>query len=180
MNQGIQGQDADRIENFSGLVVTLVICYSEGSTRDQRDEFALDEYTLQTRFQRPLSFHLAPVSELLGPCSLEAFLRALPEWYFAIQTYKMCYGSATIGDEQVLFTSSPFAESNVLTFINGTLYSGSQVRSILLEKRRSKVRAEILEAALHHDTFIQTRTGSWRPYHRDIHENMVLIPVEAG
>lgn len=180
MNQEAQDQGAAHIENFSGTVVTLVICYYEGSTRDQQDEFVLDKYTLQTRFQRSLSFHLAPVAELLGACSLETFLRALPARYFAFKTYRMCYGHATIGGEQVLFTSSPFAEANVLTFINGTLYTGSQVRGIFLEKRRSKLREEILEAALHHDSFIQTRTGDWRLYDREIHENMVLPTEETG
>jgi hypothetical protein len=48
MNQVPQDQDAERIENFHGTVVTIVIRirYYEGSTRDQQDEFALDEYTL--------------------------------------------------------------------------------------------------------------------------------------
>ncbi len=178
MNQ--EPQAVEQIENFSGRVVTIIRCYYEGSTRDQQDEFPMDEYTIQTQFQRPLSFHLAPVSQLVATCSLERFLRALPERYFAFQTFKMCYGQVTIGGEQVFLMSSPFAESRVLTFINGTLYTGSQVRIIFLGRRRSKLREEILEAALHHDSFIQTRTGDWRLYDREIHENMVLPTEESG
>jgi hypothetical protein len=179
MNQVPHDQDAERIETFHGTVVTLVVCYYEGPTRDQQDEFVLDEYTLQTGFGQPLDFHLAPVSQLLGKCPLEKFLGALPAKYFACKTYKMCYGEATVDGEHVRLTSSPFAESRKLTYINGTLYTGSQARNIFLAERRSKLREQILEAALHHDTFIQTRTGGWRPYDGKYEANVMLAP-EVG
>jgi hypothetical protein len=177
MNQVPHDQDAERIENFHGTVVTIVICYYEGKTGDQQDEFALDEYTLQTGFKQPLFFHLAPVSELLGRYPLEKFLRALPQQYFAFKTFNMCYGEATIGGERVCLTSSPFAELRKLTYINGTLYTGTQVRSIFLYESWSKLKKRMMEAAPH-EAFIQTRTGGWRPYDLQYEANMVLAPEE--
>jgi hypothetical protein len=174
MNQ--KPQNAECIENFSGRVVTIVRCYYEGSTRDQHDTFALDEYTLLSRFQQPLLFNIAPVSELLGECTLEAFLQELPERYFAFQTFKMCYGQATIGREQIFLMSSPFAESSVLSYVGGTRYTASQVRSMFFTKRRSKVRDEILEATLRHETFIQTRAGNWRLFFEERNEH---YPIPA-
>jgi hypothetical protein len=177
MNQVPQDQDAERLENFRGTVVTIVICYYEESARDLQDEFALDEYTLQTGFEQPLFFHLAPVPELLGRCPLEKFLRALPQHYFAFKTFNMCYGEATIGGERVGLTSSPFAESRRLTYINGTLYTGSQVRSIFLHQPWSRLKKQMMEAAPH-EAFIQTRTDGWRPYDWQYEANMVLAPEE--
>lgn len=178
MGQVSHKQDDEHIENFHGTVVTIVVCSYEGSTRDQQHEFALDEYTLQTGFGQPLESQLAPVSRLLGRCPLEKFLRALPEKYFAFSTYKMCYGEATIGGEHVQFRSYPFAMPAKLTYINGTLYTGSQVRGIFLTKHRSKLQQRMLEAEPH-ETFIQTRTDGWRIYDEKYAANMMLAAEEG-
>lgn len=177
MTQVPHNQESERIENFHGTVVTIVICYYEGPAGDQQDEFALDEYTLQAGFKQPLFSHLAPVSELLGRCPLEKFLRALPEKYFAFRTFNMCYGEATISSARVWLTSSPFAESRKLTYINGTLFTGTQVRSIFLHESWSKLKKQLMEAAPH-EAFIRTRTNGWRPYDWQCEANMALAPEE--
>jgi hypothetical protein len=170
-------QNDERIQHFSGRIVAIVRCFSEGSTRDHQDDFPLDEHTLITGFQCPMYFNIAPVSELRGACSLEMFMRALPQRYFAFQTFNMCYGQVTIDGAEVFLMSSPFGESPLLTYVEGVLHPALEVRAIFLAKRRSKFNDAIMEATRQYDTFIQTRTGSWRPYDKKRSQNMRLPPM---
>lgn len=60
------------------------------------DDFPLDKYPLDTSLEAPVNPLFSPHTESWEKCTMEEFLQTLPNRYFAYETFRRVYGTATV------------------------------------------------------------------------------------